>query len=254
MTAFNELQSLQFAWFTADESATKDIETTFRKVIGTLPDQVQRQRPPATPIPILVASAVVDTTQFRVQAVPGRVDLFVEPVSNDPSNFPFFSDLAVIQNSLSKAKAFCQFTGSAGRQSFVVKIAKRLTNASAFGDEFQKILGVEHNMSGTADLIFQINKVVRLGQLEINRVLRWSAENAQYQQFALNAHGSIAVGPPIGVQNTVLGSAHFVSYVMDINTVPNGKSYDAGGQTSVLEKLGSVVQRCLAFETLGDVK
>jgi hypothetical protein len=249
VTAFNEIHAVQFAWFTPEDRVTKDIEAAFRSVVGVEPDQIQRQRPPATPVPILVASAIVGTTQFRVQAVPGRVDLFIEPMSNDPVHFPFFDDFAVIQESLAKAKLFCQFTGSSTfRQSFVVKIAKRLPDAAGFGGEFRRILGVDYDLSGVADLAFQMNKVTKLGQYDINRVLRWTSEVAQVQQVSFAAASQ---GMPAGA---VVGLAHFVSYVIDINTVPSGKSFDAGGQISVLEKLGSVVQRCVAFETLGDVK
>lgn len=249
MTAFNEVHAVQFAWFTPEDRVTKDIEAAFRAVVGVDPDQIQRQRPPATPVPILVASAIVDATQYRVQAVPGRIDLFVEPVSNDPVHFPFFGNFGVIQDSLTKAKLFCQFTGSSTfRQSFVVKIAKRLPDASGFGNEFRKILGVDHDLSGVADLAFQMNKVARLGQHDINRVLRWTSEVAQVQQVSF---ASASQGMPMG---SVVGLAHFVSYVIDINSVPGGKSFDAGGQISLLEKLGSVVQRCVEFETLGDVK
>ncbi|UCI06281.1 hypothetical protein [Mesorhizobium sp. B1-1-8] len=251
LSAFNEIHALQFAWFTPEDKATKDIETTFRSVTGLDPDQVQRQRPPATPVPILVASATQSTTgtQFRIQVVPGRVDLFIEPLSNDPLQFPYFSDFGIIPESLAKAKSFCQFTGSSTvRQSFIVRLAKRLPDASAFGPEFRKILGVDYDLGGASDLVFQFNKIVRLGQYDINRVLRWAAEIAQVQQVSFAAGSQ---GIPAGA---VVGTAHMVSYVMDINTVPNGKSFDAGGQISVLEKLGSVVQRCVAFESVGDVK
>lgn len=228
---------------------TKDIEAAFRSAIGLLPDQVQRQRPPATPVPIVVASATENGTQFKVQAVPGRVDLFVEPVSNDPRSFPAFTDFGIIPESLSKAKAFCHSTGSSTyRQSFIVRLAKRLPDATGFGDEFVRILGVQNNLSGASDLVFQMNKIVRLGQYDINRVLKWAAEVAQFQQISFSP---AMPGQPSG---SLVGLAHFVSYVMDINTVPSGRAFDAGGQISVLEKLASVVQRCAGFESLGDVK
>ncbi|RUV02375.1 MULTISPECIES: hypothetical protein [unclassified Mesorhizobium] len=248
MSTFNEIHALQFAWFTPEEAATKEIEATFRNTFGLMPDQVQRQRPPASPVPITVASATEGTTQFRVQAVPGRVDLFIEPTSNDPTHFPAFTDFAVILEGLTRAKTFCQFTGSGTyRQSFIVKLAKRVPDPAGFGDEFARILGVNNNLRGAADLSFQLNKTVHLGQYDINRVLRWTAETAQYQQFSFNAAAPLTPGP--------IGLAYFVTYLIDINTVPNlGKSFDAGGQIAVLEKLGSVVQRCVGFESLGDVK
>ncbi|TJV70302.1 MAG: hypothetical protein E5X76_19900 [Mesorhizobium sp.] len=250
MTSFNEIQALQFAWFTGDETPYGNIEAAFKAVTGVDAEQLQRQRPPNTPVPLSNASAVVDSkAQIRLQVSPGRADIFIEPVSTEPS-FPFFDSPDVVNEYLQKAKKYCKYSGKVNRQSFIIKIAKRVPSATAFGAEFAKVLGSHFDEAGTSDHVLQINKRVKLGALEINRVLKWATEIGEIHRVSVNGQFS---APGIFTPTVVVAS-NFVTYLIDVNTVPTDKLVDAGGQIAILDKLSLVVKQCMEFESLGDLK
>lgn len=242
---YNRFGPIQFVWFTASDTSAV-VERAFKLILGEEAAQVQRIRPPASPVPITIASSVVDDRQVRVQSAPGRLDFFAEPApaSSFVPDIPAFdsvSDLEpYIQSVLNMGSIFNETT----RQAIVLHARRKMSSPDEVGSLFSQIVGHNQIYDGALDLVFQLNKRKTAGTFEINRVLRWQSETAQFGQVdASSGHGNAFK----------LDDAFYISYILDMNTVPNERKFSSGEQAHVFNELYKAILDALEFETVGDV-
>ncbi|PBB85738.1 hypothetical protein [Mesorhizobium sp. WSM3876] len=251
MAGQKQLHSLQFSWFIGSEVASSDLDSKFRDIFGQEYDQFQRLKPPASPVPLTVASAVIGDADLRLQVGPGRADILIAPLSQEPtSDVPAFGNLNhALKEFIDVARRACGAFGLAYRQSMITRVGTKFPNIEEATKQFSKVLGIKFDLSATSDQSFQINRRTEINGFSLNRVLRWLIELKETRVIAFN--------PGVGgaPAEELVGESIYLSYVLDINTVPNPMVFrDGRVQVDILNAIFQATEAALAFQTIGEFK
>ena len=230
-------QSIQFAWFLTSVEGVKADEI-FQIVSSEEPEQMQRNRVPSPATPFLsLASGVVNGQNYAVQVQPGRVDIVVSPVPDPGEEFslPMIGTEQTLTALLNRVDALAPKLANCIRLAAIANTVEQVPTYEAAARILLDSIGLELNLDGTSDLMFQVNRRKLDGQFApINRVLRYAVLSVQEMLFQVGGSPNIQ---PIRKERLA------ASLVLDINTIPDGTVLEVSSQKSIfVEIVGEILR------------
>jgi hypothetical protein len=231
------IQSCQAVWyFTGQAPAVGDL---YLALVGLPPASTQ-----TTP-GISLAMGQAAGSAFRLQQLSGRVDFFQQPMTSPgQAGLPLFRDFVTTMGSFG-AKLPKAALVDVARVALVVAMAQPTATAKDALDLILSKVGFDLPFGDATDFIFQINRrkpFASIATIEMNRVLKWSAEALQVVQ--LNFSGG---GATVHFQNVA-------SFVVDVSSaLGDGKSFSQLEQASMFQELFDEADRLCNANSLGSL-
>jgi hypothetical protein len=225
------VQSLQAAWWVPSGLSTSAGDI-YQALMGTAAASVQTNPSQR------VESAVGADAQrvFRVQLQPGRLDVFQTPLPHLGSSiFPLFSDLRLtMQDFQQRLVAATRIAGNVLRLALLVTISEPAPGWDQATSALLSKLGITLPFQGGQELIFQINKRKELSSItgqEINRIMKWVAENVQ--QVSVGTGGA-----------PTIDSVFLSTLSVDINTITqSSRTFTPAEQNHIFQEMSIEAER-----------
>jgi len=232
------VQSLASVWFTAGQPI-RPVGELYQAIFDGPAASTQS----VATANISMAMGSDGQTAVRLQLSPGRVDLVLLPQSSPDG--PTISllpdvDLAITQLKGRFEKA-SHIIGQVLRLALVANIAHPVNSAAAANTLIRDKLGLKIPFADATDLIFQVNRHGPLSTVpdcEMNRIVKWTAEAIQQITFT--------AGSPFAPSMT---STDVATLMVDVNTVPTGRTFQADQQITIFDELTAEVKRLCADGT-----
>jgi hypothetical protein len=235
------VQSLQAVWFTTGQPIATPAIDLYQAIVGT-PATATQNMPVGN---LAIAMGNVGTDSCRLQVASARIDYFLIPtpppqVGGAHLNLPTNLDLA-IDEFVRQVHRGSPLIGGVIRVALVATISHETSGPQESIELISVRTGLTIPFNDGGDLLFQINRRLGLRSIsgtEVNRLMKWSTEEAQ----------TISVMP---------GSAPSVARIflatvtIDINIVPTNRPYQPAEQVAIFDEIAFETKRLCAAKSLG---
>lgn len=227
---------LQAVWFTS-RLPIAPTDEMFKSLVGTAPASLQNIAGGTT-----IAIGNSGGSFFRLQLMPGRVDLFETPQVQSISLFPLFPELApALADFRGRIQRVGAFLGDVARVAMVINVSEQVSSAIEASKLAAERTGIPLPFADATDFIFQINRrkpFIFTKNLEMNRVLKWAAQS--FQQVDLTT------GTP------VTSSVHFATLSVDVNlsTSADQTLFAPDDQIAIFGEISAEIERLCTANSL----
>jgi len=236
MPLFSRLGHVQFSWFGAADPNFDGLVRTIEGLSGSAASEISRIGPPQSPVPLRRAAFVLNDAVFRVNSQPGRLDFNVAPAD---AVFLNTFTMGRLDEFLWLFEELGTVYDSAFRQAIHVRVLTENLPPEEVAKTFRSVVGIKSDLGGSSDLLFQINRRMKKGDIDINRVLKWQGEIAQTFRFE-------------GAPSQAVEEVSYLSYICDVNTVPHSSGRSADEQRAIFAVLAEVTINVLGIENIGN--
>ena len=245
MPGYDQYRMLQYAWFTLDDTMLVNFEQSFQACFGFQLDNLKRIRPPQAPTPTVVGTAVKDGVEFAMQATVMRTDIVIQGAEEPQRGRRAQKNIDGLLIFHSIAENACRIIKS-NRQSMIMQAARTVPTVEDLGSVFAEVLQTEAKLEGASEFIFQMNRRYAFDDIEINRVLKWEGEISQLAQIQFGQ----ATFAPV---SRVIEQSCYLTYLMDINTVPSSEIRGEEQQKQVLAVLKTALLEASEIDRIGQL-
>jgi hypothetical protein len=238
------VQSLQAVWFTTGQPITIPTNDLYQAIAGA--PAAATQTLPIGNISMAMGNAGTLAFAFRLQVAPARVDYFLVPPPPQSSsataqlNFPPNID-AVVDEFVQQLHRGSPLIGDAIRVALVTNIAEQTSDTEDAIATISAQTGLTIPFNDGSDLVLQINRRLKSNSVpgtEINRIIKWSAEEVQ-------TIGVIAGSAP------AFARAVLATITTDLNIIPTNRPYPPAEQIAIFDEMAIETKRLSAAKTLG---
>ncbi|WP_295165485.1 hypothetical protein [uncultured Brevundimonas sp.] len=207
--------NIKFVAFTPPGPPLRDASALWTQMVGSAPQSFQTLMPPpgAPPIPGSIAQGALNSGQGALQVQFGRIEFTISP--HDPGNPAVLPTLTSLESGLYDGlTAIKKFGQLAIRIGLMIEAYAQCESEEAANELVAADIPALSNIPTDAlDLSFSINRRVKHGAIEINRIARWTTGSAQFVQFQMTP------GHSAGSAYS-MSQLHFAQLSADVNTVP----------------------------------
>lgn len=235
------IKSVQLAWFLVSSDGVTAART-FETAFGSEPDQVTSNRMISPTAPFLSrAVSAVENAEVTVQVQPGRVDLFLAPLSQalDMEDlFPSLERDIHLQNARRVTQNLEGAFRDVVRVALVINMTGNLADQASATSEFREIVGANFPFHDATDLVFQVNRRASIRDgLSRNRLMKFGTVTMQI--LAGTVQPNMLDALPVTEERWA------ATFMFDQNTVPDGKVLSAGDQATAFDVFFGDLDRIL---------
>jgi hypothetical protein len=235
------VQSLQAVWFTTGQPITTPAGDLYRAIVGT-PAGATQNLPVGN---LAVAMGNVGTNSYRVQVAAARIDYSLIPAPPPQArgvhlNLPTNVDLA-IDEFMQQVHRGSLPIGGVIRLALVTNISHETSDTRESIALISTHTGVTIPFDDGSDLLLQINRRLGLRSVsgtEVNRLMKWSAEEVQTIGVMPGSFPSFA-------------RVFLATVTIDINIVPTNRPYPPAEQDAIFDEIAIETKRLCAAKSLG---
>lgn len=236
-------QSFRIAWFGSGlESAGAD--QIFSKGFAIEPENIHRNRVPNQANPFWSkASGTLEGggKSAEVQVQPGRLDVVLMPVNEDPAPTLPLDTLDVFLEPLATAMSAI---GPAFRLAVIVEVVELVGSSEEASLIAQGLANIAKPTESITDFSYQLNNRRQFRSVKdqtMNRLVRWATSTFQIVRFS--------VGPEAAT-TPVTDLSHAASVFMDLNNVPSPRPLEPFEQLAIYKELVGEFRRLAEDPTL----
>lgn len=231
-------------WFLAPNCDIQ-IDDTFREMVGVDADSIRKNKVPTPAAPFLaLAELRSDELQISLLQQTGRLDLSVKPLENPASpNMPL-TELMSVLKVLKKALELPDRLPDALRISCVIGYAEEASSQLDATIRFKQFTGFDCGFDDPSDLMIQVNRRSRFGDILGNRLVTANTVEMQSMQISPQNGTILSSGP----------TEYAIMVTLDFNTIPDGSVFDTSSQRSTFASIFEEVDRAVLARNLSFLK
>lgn len=161
------------------------------------------------------SSASVNLLQKTVSSQPGRIEIFAHSAGDGPDGFPakITDTLTAIEEISAAAQKVAKIISGVSRIAVHCRLTRHFDALEQANAQIGKVIPFTYDVKSRRDFMFQVNELTKVGNVDLNRIVKWSVDAVQV----------IMGGSPFGIMQTaghVIVKNSWAAVVhLDFNTV-----------------------------------